>query len=93
MYTLSTRTLSALAYERGEEYDPSLPPVTPSEIDERALFETARPIIGEPGDYERRRRSQRERRRAKRELDGIPEWFSAQDLIAAPWEPAEQRFL
>ena len=73
MHTLSTRTLSALAYERGEEYDPSLPPITPSEIDELALFETARPILGEPGDYERRRRSQRERRRAKRELDGIPE--------------------
>ena len=26
MHTLSTRTLSALAYERGEEYDPSQPP-------------------------------------------------------------------
>ena len=93
MYTLSTRTLSALAYERGEEYDPSLPPVSPGEIEALALFETARPIIGEPGDYERRRRSQRERRRAKRELDGIPEWFSAQDLIAAPWETAEHRFV
>ena len=93
MFTLSTRTLSALAYERGEEYDPSLPPISPSEIDELALFETARPIIGEPGDYERRRRSQRERRRAQRELNGIPEWFSAQDLIAAPWETADERFV
>jgi len=93
MYTLSTRTLSALAYERGEEYDPSLPPVTPGEIETLTLFETARPVIGEPGDYERRRRSQRVRRRAKRELNGIPEWFSAQDLIAAPWESAEHRFV
>jgi hypothetical protein len=25
MHTLSTRTLSALAYDRGEEYDPSQP--------------------------------------------------------------------
>ena len=93
MHTLSTRTLSALAYDRGEEYDPSLPPITSDEIDALALVEHAHPIIGEPGDYERRRRSQRERRRAKRELNGIPEWFSAQDLIAAPWETAEQRFV
>jgi len=92
MHTLSTRTLSALAYDRGEEYDPSLPPVTPAQIDELELFEHARPIIGEPGDYERRRQGQRERRRQRRELNGIPEWFSAQDLIAAPWEAAEQRF-
>ena len=35
MYPLSTRTLSALAYERGEEYDPSLPPASPGEIDAR----------------------------------------------------------
>jgi hypothetical protein len=25
MHTLSTRTLSALAYDRGEEYDPAMP--------------------------------------------------------------------
>src|SRR5581483_7250967 len=83
MYTLSTRTLSALAYERGEEYDPSMPPISPGEIDALALVETARPIIGEPGHYERRGQAQRERRRAMRELNGIPEWFQAQDLIAA----------
>jgi hypothetical protein len=92
MHTLSTRTLSALAYERGEEYDPSQPPITPELIDELSLFEHARPIIGEPGDYERRRQAQRERRRRARELSRIPEWFSAQDLIAAPWEAAERRF-
>ena len=82
MYTLSTRTLSTLAYERGEEYDPSLPPVSPGEIEALALFATARPVIGEPGDYERRRR----------EHSRIPDWFSAEDLIAAPWETGEQRF-
>lgn len=88
MHTLSTRTLSALAYERGEEYDPSLPPISPTAIDELELFERARPVIGEPGEYERRRQAQRERRERSR----IPEWFSAEDLIAAPWESVEQRF-
>jgi hypothetical protein len=88
MHTLSTRTLSALAYERGEEYDPSLPPITPAGIEELALFEQARPIVGDDGPYEQARRRQRERRRLRR----IPDWFSAQDLLAAPWESAEQRF-
>ncbi len=92
MHTLSTRSLFALAYERGEEYDPSLAPITPGEIEALALLEHAQPIVSEPGDYERRRQAQRERRRRQRELDGIPEWFQAQDLIAAPWEIAEERF-
>jgi hypothetical protein len=88
MHTLPTRTLSALAYERGEEYDPSLPPLTPDVIAELELFERARPVIGEDGPYERARQRGRERR----QLSQIPEWFSAEDLIAAPWETAEQRF-
>jgi hypothetical protein len=88
MQTLSTRTLSALAYERGEEYDPALPPITPGLVEELAQFEHARPVIGEDGPYERARQRRRERRRLSR----IPEWFSAQDLIAAPWETAEERF-
>ncbi len=87
MHTLSTRALSALAYDRGEEYDPSLPPISPTAMDELELFEHARPVIGEPGEYERRRQAQRERRQHRR----IPKWFSAEDLIAAPWE-SEQRF-
>ena len=84
----STRSLSALAYDRGEEYDPSLPPVTPAVIDELAVFEHARPVIGEDGPYE----LARQRRRERRQVSRIPEWFSAQDLIAAPWETAEERF-
>ena len=70
MHTLSTRTLSALAYERGEEYDPSLPPVTPELIDELALFEHARPIIGEDGPYEKARQRRRERRQLNRSPTG-----------------------
>jgi hypothetical protein len=89
MHTLSTRTLSALAYERGEEYDPSLPSVTPDVIDELARFERARLIVGDDGPYE----NARQRRRERRQLVRVPEWFSAEDLIAAPWESAGERFV
>ena len=87
MHTLSTRTLSALAYERGEEYDPAVP-VAPDLLETLSLVEQARPVIGEDGPYERARQRRRERRQA----NGIPAWFSAEDLIAAPWETAERRF-
>ena len=86
MHTLSTRTLSALAYERGEEYDPSQP-IAPDLLETLSLIEHARPVIGEDGPYERAR----QRRRERRQLSRIPEWFSAEDLIAAPWETTEQR--
>ena len=88
MYTLSTRTLSALAYDRGEEYDPSQP-IAPDLLETLTLVEHAAPVIGEAGPYERARRCRRERR----QLNRIPEWFSAQDLISAPWETGEQRFV
>ena len=87
MHTLSTRTLSALAYERGEEYDPSQP-IAPDLLETLSLVEHAAPVIGDDGPYEKAR----QRRRERRQLSRIPEWFSAQDLIAAPWETAEQRF-
>jgi hypothetical protein len=88
MHTLSTRTLSALAYDRGEEYDPA-DPVAPDLLEALSLMERARPIIGEDGPYDRARQRQRERRQA----NGIPAWFSAEDLIAASWEAAERRFV
>jgi hypothetical protein len=53
-----------------------------------SLVEHAAPVIGEDGPYERARR----RRRERAQLSRIPEWFSAQDLISAPWETGEQRF-
>jgi hypothetical protein len=87
MHTLSTRTLSALAYDRGEEYDPSQP-IAPDLLETLRLVEHAAPVIGDDGPYERARR----RRRERDQLSRVPEWFSAQDLIAAPWETAEQRF-
>jgi len=87
MHNLSTRTLSALAYERGEEYDPSQP-IARDLLETLTLVEHAAPVIGEDGPYERAR----QRRRERAQLSRVPEWFSAQDLIAAPWETAEQRF-
>ena len=87
MHTPSTRTLSALAFERGEEYDPA-EPVCPRLIEDLALLEHAGLVIGDEGPYERAR----QRRRERSQLASVPDWFSAQDLIAAPWETAEQRF-
>jgi hypothetical protein len=81
MHTPSTRILSALAFDRGEEYDPGQP-VCPDLIESLSLLEQARPVLGEPRPCERARVRARERR----ERNGIPDWFSAEDLIAAPWE-------
>ena len=87
MHTLSTRTLSAFACDRGEEYDPERP-IAPELLETLSPVEHAAPVIGEDGPYERARR----RRRERYQLTRIPDWFSAQDLIAAPWETGEQRF-
>ena len=88
MHTLSTRVLSALAFDRGEEYDPAQP-ICPNLLENLTLLEHASPVIGEEGPYERRRQTRRERRRRH----AIPAWFSAEDLIAAPWETAGERFV
>ncbi len=88
MYVPSTRILSALAYDRGEEYDPAMP-VAPDLLESLSLVEQARPVIGEDGPYER----DRQRRRQRRQEAAIPAWFSAEDLVAAPWETADRRFV
>ena len=88
MHTPSTRILSAIAYDRGEDYDPA-ELITPDLLEALSLVEQARPVIGEDGPYERARQHRRERRQA----NGVPAWFSAEDLIAAPWETAERRFV
>ena len=89
MHTPSTRILSALAYDRGEEFDPSQPPSS-ALVEALSLVEHAAAVIGDDGPYERARQRRRER---DRELTAIPEWFSAEDLIAAPWEAASDRFV
>jgi len=88
MHSLSTRTLSVLAYDRGEEYDPA-DPVAPNLLEVLSLMERARSILGEDGPYDRAR----QRRRDRRQADGIPVWFSAEDLITAPWETVDCRFV
>ena len=88
MHTPSTRILSAIAYDRGEEYDPA-ELITTDLLEALSLVEQARPVIGEDGPYERAR----QRCRDRRERTQIPDWFSAEDLIAAPWETAERRFV
>ena len=88
MHTPSTRILSALAYDRGEEYDPS-DPICLELAEAMTLVEHATPVIGEDGPYERAR----QRRRERRERASIPDWFSAEDRIDAPWEATASRFL
>jgi hypothetical protein len=85
MRTLSIRTVAALAYERGEEFDPSSMP-TPSLLEDLSALSCARAIVAEPGACERRRQRERARRAAPR---GVPEWFSPCDLVA-PLVPGVQ---
>ncbi|MGB0092107.1 MAG: hypothetical protein WBP81_06190 [Solirubrobacteraceae bacterium] len=88
MQTLSTRVLSALAFDRGEEYDPAQP-ICPSLLED---LEPAR--ARRPGD--RRARTVRARpptRPRTPAAESDPAWFSAEDLITAPWETAGERFV
>ena len=89
MHTPSTRILSALAYDAGLEFDPT-DPVCLALADAVMQSEHAMRIVGEDGPYERARQRRRER---ALERAAVPEWFSAQDLIAAPWETAAARFI
>jgi len=90
MHTPSTRILSALAYDCGfEDYDPA-DPVCLELVQALSLVEHATPVIGDEGPYERARQRRRER---DRERAAVPYWFSAQDLIDAPWETAASRFI
>jgi hypothetical protein len=62
MRTLSTRTLAALAFERGEEFDPALTLPSAPLAEDLALLAGARPLVWEPSPTERRRRRERARR-------------------------------
>jgi hypothetical protein len=64
MSTLSTRTLAALAFERGEEFDPALTLPSAPLAEDLALLARARSLICEPSPTERRRRRERARRAA-----------------------------
>ena len=58
MHTPSTRILSALAFDRGEESGPR-DPIAPHLLEMLSLIERARPVIGEDGPYERARQRRR----------------------------------
>jgi hypothetical protein len=88
MRSLSTRTLAALyqggeelAYERGEEFDPSLW-LSPALIDHVADAQRAGRPVEAPSAYERRRRRERERREAS---GRVPDWFSPEDIAEPGW--------
>ena len=88
MRNLSTRTLAALyqrgeelAYERGDEFDPSLW-LRPAPIDQLAAAGRACRPVAAPPAHERRRRRERERRDADAR---VPDWFSADDLAGPGW--------
>jgi hypothetical protein len=77
MPTLSTRALAALAFERGEEFDPALTLPSAPLAEDLALLAGARPLLHELSPPERRRRRERARRAGcapearGRSLDGV----------------------
>jgi hypothetical protein len=83
----SPRMLSALAYERGEEFDPGMPALTPALVEDLSLIGGARPIECELSALDRRRRRDRERRAA---CAAVPTWFSVDDLVPTAFESAHR---
>ena len=63
MQTLSTRALAALAFERGEEFDPALTLPSAPLADDLALLAGARPLLCDASPAERRRQRERACRR------------------------------
>jgi hypothetical protein len=82
------RTLAALAYERGQEYDPAFAPDL-ALIEDLELAELAGPIVCEASPLERRRQRERERRA---QLAAVPDWFSVDDLVPSVVELTRERF-
>src|SRR3954452_10981776 len=83
----SLRMLSALAYERGEEFDPGMPTPTAALVEDLTLIGGARAIEGELTALERRRRRDRERRDA---YAAVPAWFSVDDLVPTAFHRAHR---
>jgi hypothetical protein len=80
MRTPSTRTLAALGYGRGEEFDPALAS-RPALVEQLTLGQRAARPLEAVSPYERRRRRERERRRRLARVRG---WFSPGDLVERP---------
>ena len=62
MHTLSTRALSALAFDRDQEFDPG-PPLSPGVLEDLELVVGARAIVTDISPADRQRRRERARRR------------------------------
>jgi hypothetical protein len=77
MHTPSIRMLAALAYERGEEFDPGALP-TPALLEHLSKAATASPIVAADVASERRHD------KPKSHSVAIPDWFSACDLVDRP---------
>jgi hypothetical protein len=78
MHTPSIRTLAALAYERGEEFDPGATP-TPGLMEQLSIAASARPIVGECAAFDCS--SGLAVGTVSRQ---VPDWFSACDLVDPP---------
>jgi hypothetical protein len=83
----SPRILSALAYDRGEDFDPGMPALTAALVEDLSLIGGARMIECELSALERRRRRDRKRREA---YQAVPDWFSVDDLVPTAFERARR---
>jgi hypothetical protein len=84
MRTPSIRTLAAIAYERGEEFDPALmlTPALAEQLDSGSTSGTTLFALS-PSDERRRRQ---ETGRCETDKDAAPSWFEAGDLIPRPFD-------
>jgi hypothetical protein len=85
MSVLSTRTLAALAFERGEEFDPAVTLPSGPLPDELAQFAGARPVAYALSATERRRRERARRIVGDRERSGSPLANGAAEPTETPW--------
>jgi hypothetical protein len=84
MRTPSIRTLAAIAYERGEEFDPALM-LSPALAEQLDNAGTAGATVNMPSPSEERRCRQKAGRR-ETQADAAPVWFEAGDLVPCPFD-------
>jgi hypothetical protein len=84
MRTPSIRTLAAIAYERGEEFDPALmlSPALAEQLDSSTVTGTTDFALS-PADE---RRGRREAGRGETDENEAPPWFEASDLAPRPYD-------
>jgi hypothetical protein len=77
---MSVRQMDALCYERGIEFDPAELPGEPYGLAQVIVGHAAWEGHSAAQELHERRVAERRHRR------GVPEWFSAQDLLPDPWD-------